>query len=59
LVDGLHLEIIDDGVGIPAGRGAGVGLISMCERAAELGGKCWIESELNGGTRVRAQLPLL
>jgi signal transduction histidine kinase len=58
LADGLRLEIADDGVGIQAGRGAGVGLVSMRERAAELGGECWIESEPNGGTQVRARLPL-
>jgi two-component system, NarL family, sensor kinase len=58
LADGLRLEIADVGVGIPAGRSAGVGLVSMRERAAELGGEFWIESELNGGTRVHARLPL-
>src|SRR5438445_5711529 len=36
--EGLHLEIRDDGVGLPAERRAGVGLASMRERTAELGG---------------------
>jgi signal transduction histidine kinase len=59
-LDALQLEVIDDGVGLPAAlRGhAGVGLTSMRERAAELGGRCVIEPAPKGGTRVKAQLPL-
>jgi signal transduction histidine kinase len=39
-VDGaLTLEVADDGVGLPAGYRAGVGIGSMRERAAELGGR--------------------
>jgi signal transduction histidine kinase len=54
----LRLEISDDGVGLPSDVRAGVGLISMRERAAELGGSCVIESERGRGTRVIATLPL-
>ena len=36
----LGLEVIDDGVGMPEERVAGVGLSSMRERAEELGGTC-------------------
>jgi two-component system, NarL family, sensor kinase len=36
------LEVRDDGQGLPAICRAGVGLTSMCERAAELGGTCAI-----------------
>jgi signal transduction histidine kinase len=54
----LELEITDDGVGLPASRRAGVGLTSMRERAAELGGICAIEPVPTGGTRVLARLPL-
>ncbi len=54
----LILEIADDGVGLPAERTAGMGLVSMRERAAELGGACTIESITTGGTRVVARLPL-
>ena len=56
--DDVTLEIVDDGVGIPAGRSAGVGLSSMHERAAELGGSCAVEISPEGGTRVLARLPL-
>jgi len=38
--DELQLEIADDGIGLPEDRHAGVGLSSMHERAAELGGTC-------------------
>jgi signal transduction histidine kinase len=47
----LVLEIGDDGVGMPEGRRAGVGLSSMRERAEELGGRCDVESDPEGGTR--------
>src|SRR5215211_6827157 len=56
--DDVTLEIVDDGVGIPAERSAGVGLSSMRERASELGGSCVVESIPEGGTRVLVRLPL-
>ena len=36
----LDLEVVDDGTGIPQAPRPGVGLSSMRERAAELGGTC-------------------
>ncbi|QIN77713.1 histidine kinase [Rubrobacter marinus] len=56
----LELEVLDDGDGIPNGRRAGIGLSSMRERAAELGGTCTVTpAEPSGsGTLVRARLPL-
>lgn len=54
----LQVEIIDDGVGLPAERHMGVGLLSMRERAAELGGSCTIEKMNGSGTRVCTQLPI-
>ncbi len=56
--EGLRLEIADDGIGLPAEGGAGVGLRSMRERAAELGGTCVIETKPHGGTHVLVRLPL-
>jgi signal transduction histidine kinase len=53
----LHVEVTDDGRGIDEDRGTGVGLSSMHERAAELGGWCTVEAPDSGGTRVRAYLP--
>jgi signal transduction histidine kinase len=55
----LEVEITDDGVGLPDERRAGVGLLSLRERAEELGGTCVIEAPPEGGTRVMARLPLL
>jgi len=54
----VALEIVDDGVGIPQERSAGVGLSSMYERASELGGSCVVELAPEGGTRVLVRLPL-
>src|SRR5215211_5583889 len=54
----LELEITDDGVGIPEGRLAGVGMSSMRERAEELGGTLDIEMGPERGTRVLASLRL-
>jgi signal transduction histidine kinase len=58
LGDALDVKIRDDGVGLPPGGRAGVGLTSMRERAAELGGMCRIESAPSGGTCIHVQLPL-
>jgi signal transduction histidine kinase len=59
--DDLHIEVVDDGIGIGAPaltEEGGVGLSSMRERAAELGGECLVEADREGGTRVFATLPL-
>jgi signal transduction histidine kinase len=58
LGDALIVVIRDDGVGLPPGGRAGVGLASMRERTAELGGTWVIETAPNRGTCIRAQLPL-
>ena len=58
-IDGcLQLEIRDGGTGLPAGYRAGVGILSMRERAAELGGVCTVEPASPHGTVVRARIPL-
>ncbi|MBI5290630.1 MAG: sensor histidine kinase [Chloroflexi bacterium] len=54
----LEVEICDDGQGVPEKFKAGVGLASMRERAAELGGQCRVESRPEGGTRVLAVIPI-
>jgi signal transduction histidine kinase len=54
----LLVEITDDGTGIAEGTPTGIGLISLRERAAELGGRCEIISAVTGGTTVRAWLPV-
>jgi signal transduction histidine kinase len=54
----LQLEITDNGEGLPDAFRAGVGISSMRERAAELGGHCTVEPALPRGTRVRATIPL-
>ncbi|MGY1722919.1 sensor histidine kinase [Blastococcus sp. SYSU DS0533] len=53
----LVLTVTDDGAGIPGGAPAGVGLVSLRERAAELGGRCTVSCPPEGGTVVRAVLP--
>jgi len=58
LLDGLQLEITDDGMGLPTEQHAGVGLLSMRERAAEVGGTCDVGPAPGQGTRVLVDLPL-
>ncbi len=58
----LELVVEDNGIGLPAAlpadHRAGVGLASLRERAAELGGTCRIENGTAGGVRVSARLPM-
>ncbi|MEW9548879.1 histidine kinase [Nonomuraea sp. NPDC050783] len=54
----LRVTVTDDGVGLPPGARPGVGLLSMRERAAELGGTCVVQEAEGGGTVVHADLPL-
>ncbi len=53
----LLVRVQDDGQGLADGRPAGVGLVSMRERAEELGGTCIVTSD-ETGTFVAARLPL-
>ena len=55
----LTVEVTDDGVGLPGTPEGGVGLSSMHERAAELGGECEIVRSSPVGTRVFVRLPLV
>lgn len=54
----LSLSISDDGRGLPGDYRAGVGIASMRERAAELGGDCTLTAQPGGGTRLQVRLPL-
>ncbi|WP_283138751.1 sensor histidine kinase [Rhizohabitans arisaemae] len=54
----LDVLVRDDGVGIGADVIAGVGMFSLRERAAELGGDCEITCPAEGGTLVHATVPL-
>jgi signal transduction histidine kinase len=58
LAETLDLNIWDDGSGVPVRHHAGVGLQSMRERAAELGGICMIESG-DHGTSIQIKLPFM
>ena len=54
----LRLEIADNGAGLSIGS-TGIGLHTMKERAAEVGGTCEISDRTGGGTLVVASLPRL
>ncbi|WP_231509931.1 sensor histidine kinase [Streptosporangium roseum] len=54
----LTVQISDNGRGLPETFRSGIGLISMRERAAELGGTCAIGPAPGGGTAVEAVLPI-
>jgi signal transduction histidine kinase len=54
----LNLTINDDGHGLPQLQRSGVGLVSMRERATELGGTFDVSSKPSGGTAIHVTLPL-
>ena len=54
----LILEVSDDGIGISSERTAGVGLLSLRERAGELGGSISVTCPAQGGTRIHVELPI-
>lgn len=53
----LHAAVHDDGVNAGTGAQPGVGLTSIRERAAELGGRCTIRLDRTGG-RIDVWLPV-
>jgi signal transduction histidine kinase len=53
----LRLQVVDDGRGLSAHFRAGVGLVSMRERAEELGGSCSVAALPARGTAVTVELP--
>jgi two-component system, NarL family, sensor kinase len=54
----IHVDVRDNGAGMPAHWRAGVGIASMRERVSELGGELVIEPRRPHGTRVAAHLPV-
>jgi len=57
--DTLTVSVSDNGVGLPPVRQSlGLGLSSMAERAAALGGRCVVGAAVPRGTLVEATLPL-
>jgi signal transduction histidine kinase len=56
--DDLEIAVYDDGRGFGTEIVSGVGLRSMHERAAEVGGDLQVRSTADGGTSVVARLPL-
>lgn len=55
----MSLTVTDNGIGLGDGNHPGVGLISMRERAEELGGTFEVCGARPSGTRVRATLPIM
>ena len=56
--DRLVVTVTDDGRGMATDVVAGVGTLSLRERAAELGGRTTVSCPPDGGTVVTAELPL-
>ncbi len=56
--ENLHLAVTDNGRGFPPGQSRGLGLVTMRERAQQLGGSLSIDSTPGEGTRVELVLPL-
>lgn len=56
--DALELSVEDNGRGLAAEHATGIGMISMRQRAAEIGGSCQIRHRRDGGVLVHAVLPL-
>jgi signal transduction histidine kinase len=54
----LEVEVVDDGIGLPAGFREGVGLSGMRERATEIGGSFGVDPGPGHGTRVCVELPV-
>lgn len=57
--NGLELIVEDNGSGIDENAKKGVGLLSMKERATEIGGYCNVESRERQGTKIEVFLPMM
>ncbi len=56
--DRVHVEVVDDGHGLPAHTPAGAGLRGMRERAILIGGHLTVTTAPSGGVRVGLDLPV-
>lgn len=56
---GLQLTVRDDGRGFDPGQTRGLGLVTMRERARQVGGRLEVETAPGHGSCVRAHIPLL
>lgn len=54
----IEVVVVDDGVGIGGATGSGRGIAGMRERVELLGGRFEVVAERDGGTRLRASIPL-
>ncbi|NUR60970.1 MAG: hypothetical protein HOV87_20255 [Catenulispora sp.] len=54
----LRIRVRDDGVGLPVPFAAGLGVRSIRDRAAELGGTSVLNTTVEGGTELLATLPV-
>ena len=62
--DGLVLEVLDDGLGLPTDDPRGLnrtrgGLAGIRERIAGVGGRFVLENRVEGGARVRVSVPIV
>jgi PAS domain S-box-containing protein len=60
--DEYHLDVIDDGQGFDpdaVSEHGHLGIRSMFQRAAQVGGYCEVERSNSGGTRVSAHVPIV
>lgn len=58
IADYLYIDVIDNGLGLPERLQPGVGMSSIRERVAELGGNCTFKKLPSGGTHVLVKLPM-
>ena len=54
----LDIDVVDDGTGLPPSINPGIGIASMRRRVEACGGTFTIGAALEGGTAVRARLPV-
>ena len=55
---GLQLTVRDDGQGFAPGHSAGLGLVTMRERAEQVGGRLDVDTAPGAGSCVRAHIPV-